>query len=217
MATEVANMDHHRLRSVRSSRKRPNTKEELEQRTRARMEKTLHPNQVPLPTFRHNPLHDMESIWWLCTWIMLYLVPSNRRGVKYLENYRKVFSDPSAKRTFLCSDGVFGNLTAHLLETASLVPPMESWLEQLEDLYSYCYETQDASSTPLTRIRIDDEAIKLSYDSGKQFLEDLKHASRSISAEFVTLSERYHELSQTAPSTTRPSRDAFDGVHLPLS
>ncbi|CUA76409.1 hypothetical protein RSOLAG22IIIB_12259 [Rhizoctonia solani] len=198
MATEVACMKHHRLGSLRSflkirtpSRKDP---KQYAQGPRAR-----------LPSFCHNPLHGMESIWWLCIWVMFYLVPSSAHSEQYMENYWKVFANPLIKRDFVCISEDFLDLTTHLSEVPSLVEVMSEWQEELNQLYKESYMEQDVSSTRLTQIRIDKKTVQSGYELGKEFLESLKSYAESISIEFVTLSERYQEPKKNVVSTTASS------------
>ncbi|CUA75235.1 Ras GTPase-activating-like protein IQGAP1 [Mus musculus] [Rhizoctonia solani] len=244
MATEVACMEHHRLSSLRSLRsflKRPTLPQtdlarEL-QELRAQLQKqnkALRPNSNPdpavasnsLPPFRHNPLHDMESIWWLCIWMMLYLVPSGVQGEQYIENYPKVFFNHFTRRDFVCARADFLALTSHLSELSSLVELMSGWQEKLNRLYNYSYETQDTTSNPLTRIRIDDKTLQAGYEFGKIFLESLKRDAESVSTEFVTLSEKYQELKKNVLSAIASSNPesvpssklklVFEGVVIAL-
>ncbi|CUA76408.1 hypothetical protein RSOLAG22IIIB_12258 [Rhizoctonia solani] len=241
MATEVACMKHHRLSSLRSFLKRPtlpqtDLAQEL-QELRAQQQKrnkALRPNPNPdpalasdsLPPFRHNPLHDMESIWWLCIWMIFYLVPSDVQGEQYIKNYQKVFFNHFTKRDFVCARADFLALTSHLSELSSLVELMSGWQEKLNRLYNYSYETQDTNSKPLTRIRIDNKTLQAGYEFGKIFLESLKHDAESVSTEFVTLSEKYQELKKNVLSAIASSNPepvpssklklVFEGVVIPL-
>ncbi|CAE6470392.1 unnamed protein product [Rhizoctonia solani] len=87
MATEVAFTTHYRFDSVRGSRQPRSSK----QKQLELLE--LGPPQDqegPKPPFRHNPLHDIESIWWLCIWVMFYLAPTVMNVAEHHEHYSKV-------------------------------------------------------------------------------------------------------------------------------
>ncbi|CAE6522655.1 unnamed protein product [Rhizoctonia solani] len=187
MATEVASMEHHRLGSLR---KKPKMLD-LASLKQAWKNETTKFN--PLPPFRHNPLHDMESIWWLCTWTILYFIPSTSPSQNYIDNYLKIFfgkGSALAKRVCICDYGGFLNVTSHLSETAPFISPMERWRQQLDDIYTLCYTAYDDSPTPSTGIGIHDQALQLSYEWGKECLEQLESASKLISVDLVTLAER---------------------------
>ncbi|CAE7210599.1 unnamed protein product, partial [Rhizoctonia solani] len=173
------------------------------------------PNTDPLPPFRHNPLHDVESMWWLCTWAILYFVPSKSPGHVYVENYWKAFTnDQFARQQCISGYRGFLDITTHLSKTASLISPIESWRQKLNTLYTDCYTAHDNSPTPSARICVDDETIRLSHECGKQRLEELKSASEAITGDFVTVAEKYHQSDRNVPSMKTRSRE-FDIV-LPV-
>ncbi|CAE6413090.1 unnamed protein product [Rhizoctonia solani] len=199
MATEVAHMKHLRLGDVRRTRRSgslPSEDSDLEQEDNTAL--------VPaLPPFRHNPLHDMESIWWLCIWVMLRLVPSDVSGEQYIKNYRTVFFDFSIKETFIYHPTEFLEYTTHL-SIKPFIKIMSKWQRRLNKFYSDCYEAQDALPGPLGRIKIDEETLQSAYESGKKYLESLQAASVDTSTDFVTVIEKYHQIVQNlkASSTT---------------
>ncbi|CAE6441860.1 unnamed protein product [Rhizoctonia solani] len=213
MATEVSAMEHHRLDTLRAARERILSREEQKRRIQSPQHQML-PPEIPLPPFRHNPLHDMESIWWLCIWMVFYLVPSkgNPETIQpQYDDYRKTFGSPQIKQQFFCRSSIFSQLTKHLSGTTLFLSPMKSWLTRLNGLYSTIYEELDTSTTPLTIIQIDTEAIGFSYVSGKRFLSQLEDLAKSISTKFVTLSERHNG----PHSAMTPPRVVFDGVYPP--
>ncbi|KAL5638117.1 hypothetical protein ACGC1H_002390 [Rhizoctonia solani] len=112
MATEVAFMEHHRLTELRATDPGVSSVEALELEAKQEMEQIVnYPSDVPslvpsLPPFRHNPLHDMESILWLCIWMMFYLAPSGVNGTEQLNSYREAFGNRQGKRSFFCTPGV---------------------------------------------------------------------------------------------------------------
>ncbi|KDN35957.1 hypothetical protein RSAG8_11168, partial [Rhizoctonia solani AG-8 WAC10335] len=203
MATEVACVEHYRLTTVHEELERNSLPLNREQRMQKRLEELQKQVEPPrpdlnsaatsasvfLPPFHHNPLHDMESIWWLCIWMIFRLVPSNVSGKQHIENYQKVFFDHWTKREFLCGSRKFLSLTTHLSGVQSFIPIMSMWRVQLNELYYDSYKAQNALPGPLTRIRIDETTLQLGYKSGKAPLEFLKTASMKISIDFVTLSK----------------------------
>ncbi|KAL5632947.1 hypothetical protein ACGC1H_003441 [Rhizoctonia solani] len=205
MATEVACMEHHRLDELRVFLEMNSLQSEglgLE-----------HTNETPwaatsvsaLPPFRHNPLHDVESVWWLCIWMMLRLVPSNVSGEQYINHYQQVFFNPIIKQPFMLRPAKFLEHTAHL-SIKPFIEIMGEWQKQLNMLYFNCYKVQCLLPAPLERIKIDDKTLQSAYDSGVFYLESLKTASMTVATEFVSVIEKYHQIVQKAPSTTAPSK-----------
>ncbi|KEP47853.1 kinase domain protein [Rhizoctonia solani 123E] len=224
MATEVDYTEHHRLSTVRSHLELLNTPledPEHEEQELTEQKKTLDLNSASnsQPPFRYNPLHDMESIWWLCIWMMFRLVPSNVQLWHYIDNYQKVFFNPLIKEHFVCYPGSFLKHTTHLSWVNPFIESMLEWQQQLDALYYHSYKAQNALSVPLKRIQIGEKTLHTVrvYDSGKVALEDLKTASMDISVDLMTLSERYRMLQQNVSPTTASSKPklVFDGVHIP--
>ncbi|CAE6357172.1 unnamed protein product [Rhizoctonia solani] len=170
MATEVAFVKHKRLYDVRAA------------------ESMLE----PLPPFRHNPLHDVESIWWICIWMMFYLIPAGEDTGIQAENYHKVFGSPATKQKFF-SAPEFHKRTMHLRGVASFVSTMANWLTALNNHYHESYQKQDSSKF----IRIHSDIIKASYMHGKACLQLLKQDSRSLAAVYVSVPEQ--DTSKTVP------------------
>ncbi|KDN33534.1 hypothetical protein RSAG8_13375, partial [Rhizoctonia solani AG-8 WAC10335] len=140
MATEVAFMKHYRLRDVHKASSR-----------------SKHKSGLTPPPFRHNPLHDMESIWWLCVWMMFHLVPAGQKIAEQSDNYHKVFQDRHTKHAFITMS--FNEMTAHLQEVPSFVSLLEEWFAALDDHCHSSYGKQDTSKTPMDMIRIDSNTI----------------------------------------------------------
>ncbi|CUA75303.1 Nucleoporin NUP133 [Rhizoctonia solani] len=151
MATEVAFVEHDRLYNVRPA------------------ESMLE----PLPPFRHNPLHDVESIWWLCIWMMFYLIPAGEDTKIQAENYHKVFGSPVTKQKFFTAPE-FHKRTIHLRGVASFVSTMANWLTALNNHYLKSYQKQDGSKF----IRIHGDIIKASYMHGKGAIKIFVLAAR---------------------------------------
>ncbi|CAE6477679.1 unnamed protein product [Rhizoctonia solani] len=196
MATEVAFMEHHRLTELRATDPGVSSVEALELEAKQEMEQIVnYPSDVPslvpsLPPFRHNPLHDTESISWLCIWMMFYLAPSGVNGTEQLNSYREAFGNRQAKRSFFCTPGVFEKHTSQLRklrELQPLVAQMRSWVKALNRLYKLSYEKQNNLGASLTMIQIDPEIINVSYTLGQGFLQCLLDASKKITTEFVPL------------------------------
>ncbi|KDN34108.1 hypothetical protein RSAG8_12810, partial [Rhizoctonia solani AG-8 WAC10335] len=201
MATEVALMRHHRLVDLRRANidAHPNRGFRLRLKHRSRL--------LLLPPFRHNPLHDMESIWWLCIWMMFYLVPAGQSVKVQSDNYRQVFYNWYTKREFFDYPLEFYEGTAHLQGLSPFLSILERWSTALGGHYRSSYEQQDASNTLLKSIRIETNTIQASYKQGRAFLQQLVKASRSLSAIFVSVQEPSNAGHSTI--TTQPLADSL--------
>ncbi|KAJ7604109.1 hypothetical protein DFH06DRAFT_1068755 [Mycena polygramma] len=51
------------------------------------VEKTLHAGEVPMPPFRFNPLHDLESTLWIALWAVLYHRRQDQVHAQLLQKY----------------------------------------------------------------------------------------------------------------------------------
>ncbi|CUA71585.1 Germacrene C/D synthase [Rhizoctonia solani] len=178
MATEVEFAEHHRLEELRQARINAHPD---------RVSTTWYENQVkPLPQFRHNPLHDMESIWWVCSWMMFHLIPPGQSNEVHSDNYHRIFDDRYSKRDFITYSLKFSQWTAHLPGAAPFVSIMREWAIFFKNHYRSCYRRQDTSKTLLKHIRVGIYAIKSSYEDGKTFLQQLEEASRSPPATLLS-------------------------------
>jgi hypothetical protein len=156
----------------------------------------------------------MESIWWLCIWMMFYLVLPLKDKQDHLDNYHRVFSSASRKIAFASNSGVYRKYTSHLREHQTWVELMELWSETLEELYSASYAEHGTSAIPPGIVRISEKNIKTSYELGKDFLTELWRASESL-PEFVKLSEQ--PMDSVVPTTQAPPRLTLDCVLLPAA
>ncbi|CAE7082260.1 unnamed protein product [Rhizoctonia solani] len=162
MATEVQFAKHIRLDTLRAVKH--NSAKAVRARLKSCLESKEPPRAKPLPAFRHNPLHDMESIWWLCIWMLFYLAPAGHPAREQLHNYNKVFRDQDSKRDFLHTSA-------------------------LNRRFNLSYVLHDAEQPLLETIRVNDKQVEWSYEDGKQFLGLLTKASESLSGTFVTLAK----------------------------
>ncbi|CAE6528082.1 unnamed protein product [Rhizoctonia solani] len=205
MATEVAFMEHFRLKELRVS---PVCLPGLPNNA----ELPSYHSSKPLPPFRYNPLHDLESIWCVCVWIMLYLAPAGRNSAVQLKNHHRVFRNKHSRHDFICHPLDFVQSTTHLEETPSVVQLMKIWAQSLNYYYGESYMQQDASETHLTRIRIDDKTIEAAYNRGNDILERLKQACESLSTHFVTLAECSYDETSTATTQQSTSNTSASGT-----
>ncbi|KAG8728726.1 hypothetical protein FRC11_010327, partial [Ceratobasidium sp. 423] len=207
MATEVAAMAHLRLQDQRDDARLAKLSDValgLEEPLTSDDEQTplsqLLPEK-PLPPFRHNPLHDMESIWWLCLWIMFYLAPSSTQSSKaQLNGYREIFHDQAVKREVVTKPGALRNQAKHLWDNSMFGQVMVLWAASLNICYFKSYERhdarRDASTDPLQSIQIDNEFLTKAYKAGQIFLTQLKRASETV-PECVTLLEQHQDIAPT--------------------
>ncbi|CAE6434132.1 unnamed protein product [Rhizoctonia solani] len=188
MATEVEFATHKRLATLRHSRQPIPT---LEQSRKKHERRSLEPRPPPppLPSFRHNPLHDMESVWWLCVWMMFDRGLAEEKNEERRRNYRAVFGSQYAKEHFstFCE---FREYTSHLPETPDFISTIKSWLGRLDYHYANCYDQQDSSTNPPTILLVDDDTLRSSYHYGRKALKMLENASGSLRTS-VGLSEQH--------------------------
>ncbi|CAE6463385.1 unnamed protein product [Rhizoctonia solani] len=199
MATEVEAMRHHRLDSIRVSRKMT-----AYSAMKGLLEQSVSNPTNLLPAFRHNPLHDMESFWWLCMWIMFYLVPSGASDRDWLGDYQQVFRNSATKLACLTTSE-FDKYTTHI--PSELTSQMRGWLAVLNQIYTIAYTKQEDSTDPMKMIRIDDEAIEESYTVGKIVLERLQQAS-IVLPPMITLKEQLEVAASTRDSVGNSRQDS---------
>ncbi|CAE6450012.1 unnamed protein product [Rhizoctonia solani] len=219
MATEVAVTKHERLSLGRASKRLNYTQEALDLLRQRQAGKISPPPIPPLPPFWHNPLHDMESIWWLCIWMMFYLVPAESSVREHFANYCGLFKDPSpgTKYNFISRQDVYRSLTTHLPKSFGSI--MEVWSELLNCHYSMCYEKHDASGTRNNSICVDSTTVKGSYEDGQKSIEKLANEASNFPSHLVTLTERIKVIDgrEATPNSlvTAKSSPIFDCVEFP--
>ncbi|CAE7187839.1 unnamed protein product [Rhizoctonia solani] len=207
MATEVACAEYSRLADIRC------VKPPVDWAAAIKVHKfTNQPERAPLPSFRYNLLHDMESIWWLCIWMMLRLVPSGADPSVWITSYHNVFGNVDARTRFLEKTGEFLKHTSHLSELRLLCEPIGFWQSALNDFYDMAYRQFNESPGSLTVIRIDSKMLQLSYDVGREVLRTMWEASSQLSTTFAMKRPRtQHEVitkrfrTETQSPRTRPS------------
>ncbi|CUA78008.1 TBC1 domain family member 31 [Rhizoctonia solani] len=181
MATEVALMEHHRLYELRLAAPQLASMEALKHQD-AKADANPSLDETPLPSFRYNALHDMESVWWLCTWIMLYFIHPKEDASAWQEQYRAVFRSPATKLRFLLHPNRFKRYASHLSnlpESQSLVAYLQYWLKILDNTYSIAYTQQD-KTYQFSVIEIDPETINDAYDLGRRQLLKLRELSEKL-------------------------------------
>ncbi|CAE6442349.1 unnamed protein product [Rhizoctonia solani] len=192
MATKVAAMEHHRLDPIREANRRARVREAKSRNQSLRISKAAALKTTPSPPLRRNPLYDIESIWWLAIWTMLYFVPNDRSGREYYDSYCEVFdrSDSNAKYEFISNQRKHERLTSHLPEPFRSI--MASWSDILNYYYDACYWKHDISEARLESIRVDKNIIEALHQAGKDFVYELVEESQSIHR-LMTLPERVTE------------------------
>ncbi|KAG8697031.1 hypothetical protein FRC11_000317 [Ceratobasidium sp. 423] len=199
MATEVGLMQHHWLRTLRAGQV-----------------PTSPPETPPpdLPPFRHNPLHDMESVWWLCLWMMFYLSLSEEKTQEQSLHFHRIFCGQHAKRDF-CESVMFEPLDRYLSAIPALSSTIEIWIKRLNRFYCYCYQQQDSSTNPPAILRVGDDVVERSYQHGREALVKLENASKWL-PKCPTLPERSPDYTPTTTSQ-KASRRIIDCVlmHAP--
>ncbi|CAE7175721.1 unnamed protein product [Rhizoctonia solani] len=183
MATEVQQVQHVRLGKLWADR-------EIAERLARSNPLDWEPrHQEPLPAFRYNALHDMESMWWLCIWMLFYLAPVGRSIREQSYNYGEIFRSHYSKEYFIGSAYEFTKWTTHLSRMPGIAVLVYTWLRRLNNQFYESYSEQDDAIAQSGMIRVDAERVKESYEAGKQALELLKEASESFTDTFVPMSE----------------------------
>ncbi|KAI0086023.1 hypothetical protein BDY19DRAFT_1050220 [Irpex rosettiformis] len=88
------------------------------------------------PIFRYNPLHDIESVWWLLVYLLLYRTPvivgdTSTRISKQIAFYRQFFTQEGTRRDAFTEDGVFTNHNGHLHPALHPVSDALDWMRKL--------------------------------------------------------------------------------------
>ncbi|CCO36307.1 hypothetical protein BN14_10440 [Rhizoctonia solani AG-1 IB] len=219
MATELAAMEHKRLSLELAYKSAAQAPEELSLIRQRQANKGSLRLQPLLPEFRHNTLHDMESMWWLCIWVMFYLVPEKGDAEKYYTNYCGLFKHPDSgrKHNFISGQPVFWSLTTHLPGPFVLI--MKNWSEILNSHYSICYRKHDGSATRPNSICVDSKTVQLSHQDGDTFIEQLIKEASDFPSKLTALPELAKvpggkEVTSKLLFTSRTSF-VFDSVELP--
>ena len=93
------------------------------------METGAYMNQPEIEVFSHNPLHDIESVWWVGLWFLLcHYQPRNllekgvQRHIKVVKNYGETLFndrfDPLSRRRALTGTNVLGNIEPEFFSNA---------------------------------------------------------------------------------------------------
>ncbi|QRV84894.1 kinase domain protein [Ceratobasidium sp. AG-Ba] len=97
------------------------------------------PEEPILPPFRENQLHDLESVWWVCMWMVLRTVgPLDTPTKQFLDNYRHIFDNHQARHSFLTNAVLFRKYTAHITE-GNIPNAMLFWCNRLNESYGDAY------------------------------------------------------------------------------
>ncbi|QRV81540.1 kinase domain protein [Ceratobasidium sp. AG-Ba] len=91
------------------------------------------------PPFRQNPLHDLESVWWICVWLGFRLVrPDEQPTSRYLTRYWNVFESHGHRNAFWSYITKFMELTQHFSEKEIPVA-LNDWRVELKKIYAQSY------------------------------------------------------------------------------
>ncbi|KAI0086025.1 hypothetical protein BDY19DRAFT_996211 [Irpex rosettiformis] len=93
------------------------------------------------PVFRYNPLHDIESIWWLLVYLLLYRPPvikgdTETRISNQSSFYGRFFTPGHSRRDAFMQVGVFTSHKGHLHPE---LQPVADTLERIRKLLYNCY------------------------------------------------------------------------------
>jgi hypothetical protein len=162
-------------------------------------------------SFRHNALHDLESVWWVSMFMIFYLLdPDLPRDVgKHRENFQRVFVTQESRDVFWSDLGTFIKLTCHIQEPAPVQKAMIYWRETLTHQYQKAYEegehhriSEDRLKTLYVKVTA---AFKILWDSVKEYPSELK---------VLPELDRTDEISGPIPSWSgdEPQVDAQDNL-----
>lgn len=125
----------------------------------------LRGQRVYPPPFRHNVLHDLESIWWILMFMMFFLVhPEGQQTRRQYSRYQFLFESPNDRRSFWDSSGVFDDLTSYLTKASSsgLLDIMFQWGEDLRKEYVKSYSQSnfyDIDTESLDKAHLEQKTI----------------------------------------------------------
>ncbi|QRW02379.1 kinase domain protein [Ceratobasidium sp. AG-Ba] len=135
------------------------------------------PKTWVLPPFRQNQLHDLESVWWVCMWMVLRTVgPFDTPTRQFLDHYHEVFQSHHARNTFLVHHSVFQRLTAHFAKS-DITDAMTIWRDRLIESYAAAYaknEFGNVSADILDEVReVQKEALDVISEATANYPSNL--------------------------------------------
>lgn len=122
----------------------------------------LPPPDVDTKEWRHNPLHDLDSIWWLSVWATVFFRDKQARPKEYdREIFQALFSQSRNRR-----DDLFQHpkklRTMNLSYNCSIWSVLQDWRLELSMLF-YRYETELHAWKQLPPERAFDEGFELTF------------------------------------------------------
>ncbi|CAE6383769.1 unnamed protein product [Rhizoctonia solani] len=100
--------------------------------------------------FRQNPLHDLESVWWLCIWVLFRTVRADEHPTnRYLHNYLKAFGSQGDRYVFWNNGPLFKRYTAHFSEPV-FSRAMRYWCNKLKEVYEESYMENEFVEIPIS-------------------------------------------------------------------
>ncbi|QRV98937.1 kinase domain protein [Ceratobasidium sp. AG-Ba] len=97
------------------------------------------PKEPILPPFCQNQFHDLESVWWVCMWMVLRTFgPLDTSTRQFLDDYRHVFDNHQARHSFLTNAVLFRKYTVHIAER-NIPNAMLFWRNHLNKGYGDAY------------------------------------------------------------------------------
>ncbi|PVF91348.1 hypothetical protein CPB86DRAFT_745741 [Serendipita vermifera] len=100
----------------------------------------------PVPEWFHNPIHDMESIWWIAIWSTLFFTRTGLLDVKTWGAYHRLFP-PSPQHSKLTRHHVMKRSTVFHEEYQQ--PFFTTYLASLRDLLQYAHTTLQVDLNPV--------------------------------------------------------------------
>ncbi|KAG9028446.1 hypothetical protein FRB95_006478, partial [Tulasnella sp. JGI-2019a] len=161
----------------------------------------LSDGQSPQP-FRHNPLHDLESVWWVATWSMVSHSPEagGYSVTKHRDQYTSMFPkiyDATSRELFIV-------LKRHFLRAVSdgFPPVFKNALKELEAMRELLLQWYDVAYQPFElQQKADTRVFDRAYDQVVEFIKSA-WAHLAEDTKFITLQEALRRLPKGAAQTS---------------
>ncbi|KAF9233645.1 hypothetical protein BU15DRAFT_66398 [Melanogaster broomeanus] len=136
------------------------------------------PRKGILPPFRFNPLHDLESWWWILTWVLHYHVDSHTEVLppRHQDVYRWFFPGVNLPPGRTRLDALRSRLQNDILPKSFHTTAL--WADNMRAKLLECYHEAERSSEV--------DYKKPTLESTEEFFDSLK-AARDMVTEDVTL------------------------------
>ncbi|KAG9022754.1 hypothetical protein FRB95_014238 [Tulasnella sp. JGI-2019a] len=153
--------------------------------------------------FKHNPLHDLESVWWVAVWSIVSLSPE--AGSYSLQNHLDGYTAMFPKTSNLASSRSDFITVKYHFERFIYEKFLEVFAEtlgKLDDMRQQMLEWYETAYQPFERQEPADMAVfNHAYDQVMEFIESAQ-AKLPDDTKFITLREALRRLSKHVAQTT---------------